>query len=252
MFNCLRIRFSVPLISSLLLAVSFSEAGIVSGTATFDGTVPTMKAIKMDSDPYCALQHTQSLFKETVIVGENGSLKNVFVYVKSSEELDAMIENGEITAPTAPVVMDQKGCHYEPHVFGIMVGQPLEIRNSDQTLHNVHAMPKQGGAFNIGMPGKPEPWSINKAFKVKEIMVPIKCDVHSWMSSFAGVLDHPFYSVTDAQGKFEIKDLPPGDYVIEAWHEKLGTSEQTVTVADGAPVAISFVFTKPAAEASEA
>ncbi len=234
------------------LFVAQLYAGVISGTATFDGPAPTMKPIKMDSDPVCALQHSEPLLKETALVGPNGGLKNVFVYVKSGEELDAMIENGEITTPTTPVSLDQHGCHYEPHVFGIMVGQPLEIKNSDQTLHNIHALPKEAGAFNIGMPGKPEPWSLTKSFKAKEIMVPIKCDVHSWMSSYAGVLDHPYYSVSNDQGQFEIKDLPPGQYVVEAWHEKLGTSEQTVTVAEGAPTSVSFKFTKPAEAATEA
>lgn len=236
----------------LLTASVSAQAGVVSGTASFDGTAPTMKSIKMDSDPYCALKHSEGLTKETVVVGPTGGLKNVFVYIKSGDELDAMIESGELTAPTTPVKLNQSGCHYDPHVFGIMIGQTLEIQNSDQTLHNIHAMPTQGGAFNIGMPGKPEPWTINKSFKTKEIMVPIKCDVHSWMSSYAGVLDHPFFSVTDDQGKFEIKDLPAGQYVVEAWHEKLGTSEQTITVAEGAPITVDFKFSKPATEAAEA
>lgn len=234
-----------------IFAATQACAGIVSGTATFDGPPPTMKPVKMDSDPVCALQHPEPLTKESVIVGPDGGLKNVFVYVKSGEELDAMIENGEIKTPTEPVSLDQHGCHYVPHVFGIMVGQPLEIKNSDQTLHNIHAMPKEG-AFNIGMPGKPEPWKVTKSFKAKEVMVPIKCDVHSWMNAYAGVLNHPFYSVSDDQGKFEIKDLPPGDYVVEAWHEKLGTSEQKVTVAEGTPAALSFKFAKPAEAAPEA
>ena len=236
----------------LFIACISAHAGIVSGTTTFDGVAPTMKSIKMDSDPYCALQHSSPLLKETAIVGPTGGLKNVFVYVKSGEELDTLIESGELKAPITPVKLNQTGCHYEPHVFGIMIGQMLEIQNSDQTLHNIHAMPTQGGAFNIGMPGKPEPWNVNKSFKAKEIMVPIKCDVHSWMNAYAGVLDHPFFSVTDDQGKFEIKDLPAGQYVIEAWHEKLGTSEQTITVAEGAPVTVDFKFSKPTTEAAEA
>ena len=248
-FNLSKLGFAIIF---LFIAGMSAQAGIVSGTATFDGTAPTMKSIKMDSDPYCALQHSSPLLKEAVIVGPTGGLKNVFVYVKSGEELDALIENGELKAPTTPVRLNQAGCHYEPHVFGIMIGQMLEIQNSDQTLHNIHAMPTQGGAFNIGMPGKPEPWSINKGFKAKEIMVPIKCDVHSWMNAYAGVLDHPFFGVTDDQGKFEIKDLPAGQYVIEAWHEKLGTSEQTITVAEGAPVMADFKFAKPTTETAEA
>ena len=228
------------------LSIPQLQAGTISGTALFEGTPPIMKAIKIDSDPVCALHHPDGLTKEPAVVGPDGGLKNVFAYVKSGEELDAMIENGEITTPTNPVVLDQNGCHYNPHVFGIMVGQPLEIKNSDQTLHNIHAMPKEG-AFNIGMPGKPEPWSVTKSFKAKEVMAPIKCDVHSWMSAFAGVLDHPYFSVTNEQGQFEIKDLPPGDYVVEAWHEKLGTSEQNVTVSEGAPATLTFKFAKPAA-----
>lgn len=247
-------KYLVILIAAFLLSASVSTtswAGSVTGSAMFDGTPPKMKEIKMESDPYCALQHPQAVLKETAVIGANGGLKYVFIYVKEGEELTAMIDNQEIQTPATPVVLDQKGCHYEPHVFGIMVGQPLEIKNSDQTLHNIHAMPTSGGAFNIGMPGKPEPWSLKKTFKAKEIMVPIKCDVHSWMSSYAGVLDHPFYSVTDGQGNFNIDGLPPGEYVIEAWHEKLGAQVENVTVTDEAPASLSFHFSAPqgAAEA---
>jgi len=228
---------------ALLVLCLPADAASVMGVVNFDGPSPKLKKIKMGSDPYCLTQHAEPLLSEAAVVNPNDTLKNVFVYVKEGEELDYLIEEG-MDVPDEPVMLDQKGCRYEPHVFGIMVGQKLEIRNSDNTLHNVHAMPKKG-AFNLGMPGKPEPWSLKKSFKAPEIMVKIKCDVHSWMNSYVGVLEHPFYSVTDHEGAFEIKDLPPGEYVIEAWHERLGTTQQTVTVDDGAPAQISFLFTPP-------
>jgi len=232
------------LLACIFFTFSVAEAASVTGVVNFDGPLPRLKKIKMASDPYCLMQHADPPLSEAAVINANGTLKNVFVYVKEGEELDYLIEEG-MEPPAEPVVLDQKGCRYEPHVFGIMVGQTLEIQNSDNTLHNVHAMPKKGRAFNLGMPGKPEPWSLTKSFKKNEVMVKIKCDVHSWMNCYVGVLEHPFYSVTNNEGAFEIKELPPGEYVIEAWHEKLGTAEQSITIDDGAPAQISFTFTPP-------
>jgi len=239
-------HFNVSLLGIVLAALfTFlpAEAASIMGVANFDGPQPKLKKIKMASDPFCLTQHAKAPLSEAAVINPNGTLKNVFVRVKEGEELDYLIEEG-IEPPAEPVILNQKGCRYEPHVFGIMVGQKLRIINSDNTLHNVHAMPKKG-AFNLGMPGKPEPWHLEKSFREAETMVKIKCDVHSWMNAYVGVLAHPFYSVTDNTGSFEIKDLPPGEYVIEAWHEKLGAQEQTVTIDDGAPANVTFLFTPP-------
>ncbi len=214
-------RFSLFSVLALLVAGNASAA-VVKGKVAFEGTPPVMTKIKMDSDPQCALQHPEGHASEEVIVNPNGTLKNVFVYVKEG------LSGQKFTAPKTPVVFDQKGCRYEPRVFGIQAGQPLQIVNSDPTLHNVHGLPAKSQQFNLGMPI--QGMKLTKSFSAPEVMVKIKCEVHSWMVAYAGVLDHPFYSVSGADGEFQIKDLPPGTYVIEAWHEKYGAQTQSVTV----------------------
>jgi hypothetical protein len=125
-------------------------------------------------------------------------------------------------------------------VIGIQVGQPLEIVNSDETLHNIHAMPKKNKEFNIGQPVKG--LKTQRTFDVAEVMIPFKCDVHKWMNSYAGVLEHPFFAVTGADGSFSIDGVPPGTYTVEAWHEQLGTKEMSVTVAESATAEANFSF----------
>ena len=201
-------------------------AASIAGKATLEGTAPTPTAIKIEADPTCKLMHPNGLASDQVIVKPDGSLKNVFVYVKKG------LEGKTFETPKTSVVFDQRGCQYSPKVFGIQTGQTLEIINSDDTLHNVHSLPKNSPQFNLGMPIKG--MKLKKTFTKPEVMVKIKCEVHPWMAAYAGVLDHPFFAVTDEDGSFEIKDLPPGEYVIEAWHEKYGAQEQSVTVADQA------------------
>ena len=149
------------------------------------------------------------------------------------------------TSPTTPVVMDQNGCRYEPHVFGLQVGQPLKILNSDGILHNVHALPKVNKQFNLAMP--PTVKESTQNFGKAEGMFMIKCDVHPWMSAYAGVFAHPFYSVSKKDGKFTIGGLDPGTYEIEAWHERLGVQKATVTVAANESKNVAIKFTAPAA-----
>ncbi len=204
----------------------------VIGKVMFEGTAPTPQPIKMDADPVCLLQHKGGASSEEVVVNSNGTLKNVFVYVKEG------LQGQKFEAPKTPVVFDQKGCHYEPHVFGIQVNQPFEIHNDDETLHNVHALPKNSKEFNLGMPLKG--MKLTKTFTSPEIMVKVKCEVHPWMSAWGGVVDHPFYAVTGDDGTFTLKDLPPGEYTIEAWHEKYGTQTATVKVPDSTEASFTF------------
>jgi len=206
----------------------------LTGHVTFQGQVPKNAPIKMDADPVCKGQHSTEVVTQDYIVGGAGELGNVFVYVKSGLK-------GSFPAPTDTVVFDQKGCQYYPHVFGMRVNQPLAILNSDPTLHNVHPQPKNSAGFNLGMPN--QGMRVTKTFSAPEVMVKIKCDVHSWMNAYAGVLDHPFFGVTGADGNFSIGPLPPGTYELEAWHEKLGTMTQTVTVAENETKNIPFAFT---------
>lgn len=207
----------------LMMAIHSSAfAANINGKVSFGGAAPESAKVDLSADPNCAAMHADGLSSEEVTVNANGTLKNVFVYVKEG------LEGKTFTPPTEPVILDQKGCWYEPHVFGIQVNQPLEIMNSDNTLHNVHSLPAVNKEFNLGMPI--QGMKVKKIFAKPEIMVKFKCDVHSWMASYAGVLEHPFYSVTSGEGTFEIKDLPPGNYVIETWHEKYGIQSQNVSL----------------------
>lgn len=206
--------------------------GGLTGKVIFEGTAPPPTPIKMDADPVCLLQHKDGATSEEVVVNSNGTLKNVFVYVKQG------LEGQTFTPPAEPVVFDQRGCRYHPHIFGIMVNQPFQILNSDGTLHNVHALPTKSKEFNLGMPI--QGMKLTQKFTSPEVMVKIKCEVHPWMAAYGGVLDHPFYSVTGEDGTFSIKDLPPGEYTIEAWHEKYGAQTTTVKVPETTEANFTF------------
>jgi plastocyanin len=225
------------------LKVDAGTAGDVKGVVSLDGMAPKNAAIKMNADPVCLRENKTAQFQETFEVGGDGkSLANVFVYVKDG------LGNYVYDTPTEPAVIDQKECRYHPHVFGMRVGQPLQILNSDPTLHNIHALPKGNAEFNTGQPI--QGMKTAHTFDKPEVMVPFKCDVHGWMNAYVGVLDHPYFAVTDKDGKFELKTLPPGTYTIEAWHEKLGTQEVKVTVAEKETKDIAFTFKAPAAGAA--
>jgi plastocyanin len=215
--------------------VDTATASDVKGTVTLDGTAPKNEAIKMNADPVCVKENPTAQFQETYAVGGDGkSLANVFVYVKDG------LGNYSFDPPTEAARIDQKNCRYHPHVFGMRVGQPLEILNSDPTLHNIHALPKANQEFNNGQPV--QGMKMTHKFNAKEVMVPFKCDVHGWMNAYVGVLDHPYFATTDQDGKFELKSLPPGTYTIEAWHEKLGTMSQSVTVGEKETKEITFTL----------
>lgn len=223
--------------------VDAATAGDVKGVITVDGALPANAAIKMNADPVCAKSVSGPQTMETFIVGADGkSLGNVFVYVKSG------LEGATFDAPTTAVTIDQRECRYHPHVFGMQVGQPLEILNSDPTLHNIHAVAKNNREFNNGQPI--QNMKTTHTFTAPEVMVPFKCDVHGWMNAFVGVLPHPYFAVTDTTGAFMLKSLPAGTYTIEAWHEKLGTMTETVTVGAKESKEISFTFKVPAAAAN--
>ena len=208
-----------------------ATAGSVTGRISFEGTPPKPTPIKMGSDPYCEKQG--AAVTETVVVAADGGLRNVFVYVKDG------LGNLRFPVPATPVVLDQKSCRYVPHVFGVQAGQPVEIVNSDPTLHNIHALAQTNREFNMG---QPMPGKNTHTFSTKEVMVPFKCDVHRWMNAYAGVLDHPFYAVTSDEGRFELKGLPPGTYTIEAWHETLGAQTQSVTIGEKETRDVAFSF----------
>ncbi len=211
-----------------------ATAGNVTGMVMLQGTPPPPGEIRMNSDPVCVKQSTDTK-TERFVVGDGGHLANVFVYVKQG------LEGRTFRTPSEPVILDQKGCRYSPHVFGIQVGQTLQVVNSDPTLHNIHAMPSVNAEFNTGQPV--QGMKFDRSFTEPEVMLPFKCDVHSWMNAYVGVLTHPYYAVTGTDGMFDLSTLPPGDYVIEAWHEKLGAQTQNVTIGEKETKKISFTFT---------
>ncbi len=213
---------------------SAGGSSTVRGSVRLTGEAPTPSAIKMSADPVCQQQHAAPFYGEEVVVNAGGMLKHVFVYVKEGVQ-------GTFPPPTTPAVLNQSGCWYAPHVMGLQVNQPLEIVNSDATLHNVNAKPTANQPFNLAQPVKG--MKATKKFAKPEVMVKFKCNVHPWMNAYAGVVEHPFFSVTDDGGAFTIAGLPAGAYVLEAWHEKYGTETQRLTVADGETASVEFTFT---------
>ena len=208
----------------------------ISGKVKFTGARPTNPKIDMSEEAACKAKYPSAPTAETVVVNANGTLSNVFVYVKAGLPAGATYP-----APTTPVTLDQNGCRYHPHVLGIQVGQTLNIKNSDPLLHNIKAKAVKNRPFNVSQPNVTATPTV-RTFNAPEVMVPLECNVHGWMNAFLGVLPHPFFAVTGADGSFSIKGLPPGTYTIEAWHEKYGTQTATVTVAGAAPKTQDFTF----------
>jgi hypothetical protein len=213
-------------------AAAPANAGGVSGTVTYSGP-DTDTPIAMDADPVCAGLHPTPVDTNEIAV-KDGKLANVFVYVKSG------LEGQTFPAPAEKVEIDQVGCQYTPRIQGMQTGQTLSVKNTDATLHNVHALPTVNQEFNQAQPQGLPP--IDKVFDKPEVMVHVKCDVHPWMTAWVGVLPHPYYGVSGDDGAFSIKNLPPGKYTLEAWHEKLGTQTQEVTVAANQTATVSFDF----------
>jgi len=237
--NGLRLASMALVVVSLLPADAFA-ASTVTGTVTFDGKAPTLRPLAMDADPVCAKKHPTPAPNEMLVLGSNNTMGNILVWVSKG------VPAGKtFPVPKTPVVLDQNGCQYKPHVMGIMVGQQYKILNSDGVLHNIHTLPKINPAFNQGMPATVK--EATTVFDKPEGVFHTKCDVHPWMSAYVAVFNHPFYSVTSADGKFTISGLDPGTYEITAWHEKLGTQTATVTVGASDTKTQNFKFAVPAA-----
>lgn len=213
----------------------FADGSIV-GTIKYEGTLPHPKVIHMDADPVCYAVNKGNVHSQGIILGDNKTLKDVFVYVKSG------LAKSNYPPSTEIAVITQAGCNYSPHVIGVMAGQKVKFLNPDGTLHNVHALCQKNTEFNESMPDFRKEMEI--VFNKPEFMFPIRCDVHPWMKAWMAVMAHPFFSVTGLDGQFEIKNLPAGTYEIEAWHEKLESQTATVTVTDNTAQKIDFTFSK--------
>jgi plastocyanin len=209
--------------------------GTVSGTIHLSGKAPAPVKIDMSMDPVCSITGGDNLTEQYVL--HDGKLANVYVYLKSGPPA-AMSATG---ATPGPVVMDQVGCKYVPHVIALMRGGSVEFRNSDGTMHNIHTMPTTGDQpidISQGPKGTPQV----KQFNRPEEMMPVRCNNHPWMNAFINVSATPFFAVTGADGHFSISGLPAGTYTLAAVHEKMGEQTATVTVEPKATAKADFSF----------
>jgi plastocyanin len=211
----------------------------ISGSILFEGEAPTMPRIQMAADPYCQGAAPEATSQE-VLVTADGRLQNVMVFLRSGYDTGV-----SYPAPTAPLLIDQQGCRYRPHVFTVMSNQPITIRNSDMTLHNIHAFPMINMQINIGQ--AVQGMENSESFALAEGPFAIRCDVHRWMNSFTAVFDHPFHTTSADTGDYGIS-VPPGTYEIVAWHEKYGEMTGSVTVADGETSEFNFTFSEGTAD----
>ncbi len=211
-----------------------ATAGSVQGMIMFEGTPPAPVPVDMQSERSCWESYAEPPVQESVMV-RDGHLAEVFVYVK--EGLDGMT----FPVPTDAVVINQQGCRYIPTIAGAMANQTITFRNSDGLLHNINAGPSVNRGFNVGQPVNMD---TNRSFPMPEVMIPLTCDVHGWMGAYLGVVSHPYHAVTGEDGGFSLADLPPGEYVIEAWHPTLGSQEQSVTVTTGETASVTFTFSE--------
>ncbi len=206
----------------------------IRGTIKFEGMAPHQPVIDMSKEPSCAAIHTDKPIRaESVVVGPNGGLANVVVYISQG-----LTGNQASAVRSDTVIMTQKGCQYLPHVVAVDAGQPMKVINADQTLHNVHAAPVKNTEWNKSQqPGAP---ALDVTWAQEEVAIPVKCNIHPWMRGYVVVVKGP-YAVSDESGSFNL-NVPPGNYTLTAWQEVYGTQIQTVTIAAGKPVTVNFTF----------
>ena len=210
-----------------------AATGTITGTVTFAGPPPAMKPVALGGDPQCAIQHQGPVLAGDALV-HDGKVQNAFVYVKDG------LGTRTFAVPETPVTVDQVGCLYQPHVAGAQTCQPIEFVNGDPTLHNVHGMPGRSAPWNFGMALQGSKRRIR--IENPEVMIPVTCDVHPWMRGYLGVLPHPYFAVTGADGRFTLRGVPAGEYVLAAWHERFGTREAPLTLGAGETKDVAFAY----------
>lgn len=227
------------LLAALLFAAQTSYAGSIKGVVKAQlASVPPAATVKMTDDPTCMAKHVAPVTEEHLVLDANKNVKYAFVSIKSGFPATQVFR-----APVEPAVIDQNGCMFTPHVVGLMAGQGLKVLNSDGVLHNVHLQGKANREINKAMPPFTKKMVLPGTNFAKPEIIPVKCDAHPWMNGFVVVAGNPYYAVTAADGSFEIKDVPPGNYVVEVWHEYLGTKTQNLQVGDGVAAA-NFTLSK--------
>jgi len=217
-----------------LFKVDPKTAGNVSGRITWEGKRPPNPLVDMSEDPACAEAHKRGAFDGPLVIGTNGALANAFVYIKHG------LEGKRFAVPAAPVVIDQKGCWFEPRVLGIQTGQALNVSNSDAVTHNIHPLAQVNREWNHSQGPGDAP--LTRRFRKPEVMVRVKCNIHSWMRAWVGAVEHPYFAVTAKDGRFRLPPLPPGEYTLAAWHEAGGEQEQKLTVPPTANIEVYFRF----------
>ena len=241
-----QLRIAVCTLLLLVFAAAFmrsaptvgaSATGQIVGTVKLDGPTPHQKPIDMSKDPVCVQARGGApATMENVVVGTNGGLANVVVYISQG------LTGNEAGTPSQPATIDQKGCQYVPHVVALNIGQHMTVLNSDKTAHNIHPQPSPGGGnaqWNKSQTAGSSP--IDIAWTNQEVAIPVKCNIHPWMHAYIAVVKGPF-GVSNDSGSFKLDNVPPGTYTLTAWQETYGIQTQNVTVAAGKPAAVSFAF----------
>ncbi len=226
-------------VSAALFAMIRVPLSAQAGTGTIRGRVrlsaapPANPPIRMGADPACSqLYGSTRPVQEFVVVSSDGGLANAFVHLQG--------HFSETPLPASVVTLDQKGCVYRPHVIGMRAGQTLEVRNSDPTVHNLHSVSARGNDFNISRPQNQPPVSV--PVRAEEMMLRITCDIHSWMNIYVGVVQHPYFAVSGADGRFEIANVPAGSRPIQVWHERYGPLNAVANVTAGQTTDVDFTY----------
>jgi len=214
--------------------VDASTAGSITGAVKFEGALPAFRPIDMSAEAACVQANRSQVIPPIVVIGPGGALANVAVYVKSG------LGSYRFDTPAGPAVLDQKGCMYDPRVVALMTNQPLEIKNTDPTTHNVHPMPRENHPWNRSLSAGEDPYITT--FPLPELAIPVVCNIHPWMRAYLFVFAHPYFAITPKTGAFDLTNLPPGTYTIEAWHERFGTQDASVTIGPRESKSVSFTF----------
>lgn len=211
-----------------------ATSGTIGGKVRFVGKKPAPKPIDMDQDPQCAKLHGQTVYDDPVSVSPDGALANAFVWIKHG------LDGKKFETPAGPAIIDQRGCWFGPRVMGVRVGQTFKVLNSDPVTHNIHPLAETNREWNQSQAPGAEP--LTRTFATTEVMIRVKCNIHNWMRAWVGVVDHPYFAVTGEDGRFQLKNVPPGNYTIEVWHETLGRQEKQINLDQSGRIDAVFEF----------